>query len=43
MAEIIKTHSDIFTVPETLEKMKNDYISQGYKCELLGNISFLWF
>lgn len=42
MSEIIKSHSDIFTVPEALEEMKNDYIYQGYKCELLGNVLKLY-
>lgn len=42
MSEIIKSHSDIFTVPEALEEMKNDYISHGYRCELLGNILKLY-
>lgn len=37
MAKIIKSHSDILTVPEALERMKRAYKSQGYYCDLLFN------
>lgn len=38
MKQIIKSHTDIFTVPETLANMKKDYEQDGYNCELLGNL-----
>lgn len=35
--QIIKSHADVMTVPEALDKMKSDYEVQGYECQLLAN------
>ena len=37
MAEILKSHSDVLTVPEEIQRMKNDYLAQGYKCDVFCN------
>ena len=37
MKQIIKSHTDVVTVPGELKRMKQDYESQGYDCELLFN------
>lgn len=37
MKQIIKTHTDVITVPEKLKQMKQDYEKQGYECDLLAN------
>lgn len=35
--QILKSHADVMTVPETLEKMKSEYQLQGYECQMLAN------
>lgn len=35
--QILKSHSDIMTVPLELERMKEEYRLEGYCCELLAN------
>lgn len=37
MKQIIKSHTDVLTVPSELQRMKQNYEMQGYDCELLAN------
>lgn len=43
MKQIIKSHTDVITVPEEIEKMRRDYEEQGYQCELLADLLKLVF
>lgn len=37
MKELLKKHSDVFTVAAELYKMQDEYKSQGYDCEVFYN------
>ena len=40
MRTLLRVHEDIITVPETIEKMVEEYISEGYQIERLTSMNF---